>query len=637
MFRSCHIIIFLCLSFCCCSIAKAEDKDTLLNVAYIENYIYLKPLMEGNIIANDIGIDDISKTVTKHYPALPQLAYTNFHERRFYRFSITNTSRHHSDTVLFYSGLMIEADVYETDSTGHPYQLITKRVKISAAPISSSFECIPLSAPTGSVKHFIVVPKINYYNWFNWKPFVVRKVSVNDLVFDHIIKPHFNYLVISLILMGMMLIMFGYPAIKFFYTGKKEYFFNAVYVACFVAYFGYFLVLDFSFNTTLHKGLNFVPHLLQMLGHIAQLYFAFYFLDVKRKQPVFYKVAQFMIFVLIAFVVADSFVAFSTAYSRVSEYMFIIIRIVLLFFVVYAIIVLLRWKFYLAEILAWGMIVFACFALTAMLYSTILTQPAWLKFIGGPLNLFFVGILIELFFFRLALGRKELEEEKEKLKAIQALQLDNERKELEKSLAIVRSQEEERNRIAKEIHDDIGSGLTSIRLTSEIALAKNENQVELERISATADELISNLNEIVWSINSKNDSVPNMLAYIRRYVVNFFESSAMQVQVSINEDLPDILITGEDRRNIFMAIKECLTNIVKHSNANTIIFTASVINNLLIVSIADDGIGFDQNTIQPYKNGVRNIAERMEVIGGKVIFETGNGTTVILQYPITTK
>jgi len=614
---------------------QAKQKDTLVNVAYIENYIYLKPLMQCNYLI-DTALSVLAQSTTNAYSSLPPLNPYNFHKPRFFKFNITNTSRHHSDTVFLYNGLLINANVYETDSLGKPYRLVTERIKISAAPISSYFECVPLVAPTGSIKHFIVVPKLTYYNWFNWKPFVVRKVSINDLVFDQIIKPHFNYLVVTLILMGMMLIMFGYPAIKFFYNGKKEYLFNAIYVACFIAYFGYFLVLDFSFSIMLHKGLHFVPHFLQMTGHIAQLYFAFYFLKLKQHKPVLYKSGKWLIALLIAYLFVDAGVAFSSEYSRFSEQLFVAIRFVLLAFAIYAMIVLFNWRYYLANMLAWGMLVFSFFAAAAMTYSTIITPPDWLRYIGGPLNLFFAGILIELLFFRLALGRKELAEEKEKIQAIQQLQLENERKELEKSLAVVLSQEEERNRIAKEIHDDIGSGLTSIRLTSEIALAKNENKIELERISTTSDELISNLNEIVWSINSKNDTLPNMLAYIRSYVVHFFESTDVKVTVSIPDELPDIVIAGENRRNIFMVVKECITNIVKHSGATEIIFTAAITENKLILSVCDNGIGFEQSTVLPFKNGIRNIMERMQLIGGDVHLETAGGTTIILFYPITT-
>jgi signal transduction histidine kinase len=636
MFRKWCISLFVAILIFCSFAAKAYDKDTVLNIAYIENYIYLRPLLKCNILKTTNGENDLAHALTLPNLKLPPLNAFNHTRQRFYRFSITNTSRYHADTVLLYNGLLIDADVYESDSIGKPFKLIKDKIKTSAAPISSDFECVPLVAPTGSVKHFMIVPKITYYNWFNWRPLLVRKVSLNDLVFDHIIKPNFNYLIITLILMGMMLIMFGYPAIKFFYTGKKEFLFNAIYVACFIAYFGYFLLLDFSFNITLHKGLNFVPHFLQMTGHMAQMYFAFHFLQLKKQQPLLYKLAKWLIAIMVVYLIADTTVAFSTAHSRISEQLFMAIRALLLVFALFTIITFIKWKFYLAQILAWGLIAMTCFSLAAIVYNTLIEPPHWLKFIGGPLNLFFIGILVELFFFRLALGRKEFELEKEKLKAIQALQLDNERKELEKSLAIVRSQEDERNRIAKEIHDDIGSGLTSIRLTSEIALAKNENKSELERISATSDELISNLNEIVWSINSKNDRIPNMLAYIRRYVVNFFESSGISVTVSMTDDLPDVTITGEERRNIFMVVKECLNNIVKHSNAISVVFTSTLQHNKLVIAINDNGIGFVQTEVLPFKNGIRNITERMEVIGGTAFIETSDaGTTITLSYPIT--
>jgi len=247
--------------------------------------------------------------------------------------------------------------------------------------------------------------------------------------------------------------------------------------------------------------------------------------------------------------------------------------------------------------------------------------------------LFNLGILGNQFFFRLGLGQKERKEELKNLDDIEKLKLENEKKELEKVLAMASSRVDERNRIAKEIHDDIGSGLTSIRLLSEIALVKPDNNNELVKISANANELVNNLNEIIWSINSKNDTIPNLLAYIRSHMVDYLEPYEIKLSINIPQNIPNIEISGEKRRNIFMVIKECFTNIAKHADASAVNLTVQV-RDQLIFTIKDNGKGFDSNDILPFKNGIRNMKERIEHVNGEMEIWSKNGTTITIKIPL---
>jgi signal transduction histidine kinase len=282
---------------------------------------------------------------------------------------------------------------------------------------------------------------------------------------------------------------------------------------------------------------------------------------------------------------------------------------------------------------ALGIASLAFFLIIIILQNTLLRDKQYLvQRIGGWIILYHAGILANLFFFRLGLGQKERKEELQKLDDIEKLKLENEKKELEKVLAIASSRVDERNRIAKEIHDDIGSGLTSIRLLSEIALVKQNNKDELNKISWNANELVNNLNEIIWSINSKNDTIPNLLAYIRSHMVDYLEPYDLKLSISIPPNIPNVEISGEKRRNIFMVIKECFTNIAKHANATAVNFTVQV-RDQLIFTIKDNGKGFDSADILPFKNGIRNMKERIEHVGGELDIWGKNGTTITIKIP----
>ena len=149
--------------------------------------------------------------------------------------------------------------------------------------------------------------------------------------------------------------------------------------------------------------------------------------------------------------------------------------------------------------------------------------------------LFMFGMLLKMLFFMLGLGRKEKLKEIEKLKSIEMLKLENERKELEKFRAVMEARDKERSRIAQEIHDEIGAGLTSIRLQSELLKSK-ENQKEpeeIQKISNTASELVDRMNEIIWTMNPRNDSLANLIAYLRHLVGEFFDPFDIELRIRI--------------------------------------------------------------------------------------------------------
>jgi signal transduction histidine kinase len=125
------------------------------------------------------------------------------------------------------------------------------------------------------------------------------------------------------------------------------------------------------------------------------------------------------------------------------------------------------------------------------------------------------------------------------------------------------------------MHDDLGAGVTAIRLYSELAKKRIGKDIipEVEKISSFANELLNNMNAIIWTMSSSNDSLDNMIGYIRSYALEYFENSGIDCQISIEENIPNIAVGGELRRNIFLVVKEALSNILKHSNATAVHIT----------------------------------------------------------------
>lgn len=207
------------------------------------------------------------------------------------------------------------------------------------------------------------------------------------------------------------------------------------------------------------------------------------------------------------------------------------------------------------------------------------------------------------------------------------------RKKLEKQEAIV----QERHRISADLHDDVGSGLSKITLLSELlkTQAKTpENRKEAEKISNTALELSSTISEIIWALNSNNDYLENMVAYIRRYAAEYFEDSPVILKVVTQGKILPTPINGEHRRNIFYSVKEALNNILKHAEATEAVLKFVVIDDKLDVIISDNGKGLPDGDLNRFGNGINNMRDRMKNISGKFKIESHHGTRIILNVAI---
>lgn len=203
---------------------------------------------------------------------------------------------------------------------------------------------------------------------------------------------------------------------------------------------------------------------------------------------------------------------------------------------------------------------------------------------------------------------------------------------LEKQQAI----EKERTRIATDMHDDLGAGLSRIKFLSQSILNKKLKddliKTELEKITSFSDEMSEKMGEIVWALNEKNDTLADLVAYTRSYTVEYLANHDLQCEANTPMHLPGTFITGEMRRNIFLSVKECLHNIVKHAEATKVCFSVELEKTIRIV-IHDNGKGIDWDNRRAFSNGIENIEKRMKEINGTVDFLNDAGTKVLLTIP----
>lgn len=205
---------------------------------------------------------------------------------------------------------------------------------------------------------------------------------------------------------------------------------------------------------------------------------------------------------------------------------------------------------------------------------------------------------------------------------------------------IIRETEEhERLRIAKDIHDDLGSGLTKINFLSEIILQKTEHLPEIrnnsEAVKETAKKMIENMRDLIWALNPDNTTIANLLARMREYSTDYLDDYPIEIQNYFPENLPQTAITKEAHRELFMVVKESLNNIAKHAKATKVFFTAKIVLDYLELSIKDNGVGFNIDTDKK-GNGLRNMQNRLESIDGicTIISSNANGTEINVTVPL---
>jgi signal transduction histidine kinase/ligand-binding sensor domain-containing protein len=197
--------------------------------------------------------------------------------------------------------------------------------------------------------------------------------------------------------------------------------------------------------------------------------------------------------------------------------------------------------------------------------------------------------------------------------------------------------EKERARIATDMHDDLGSGLSTIRFLSEKVKRNTFSDVtrtDVEKIQFASNELIEKMNEIIWSMNEKNNSLENLIFYTRSYSMEYCGDNNLLCQISLPEQIPSFSVSGEFRRNVFLTVKEILHNIVKHAGADNVQMMIETAEGLDIV-VRDNGVGFHENQRTGGGNGLRNMRKRIESIGGTINIQNGQGITVILKLPLT--
>lgn len=433
---------------------------------------------------------------------------------------------------------------------------------------------------------------------------------------------------------GLLIMMVLFSFANFMQGKSREY----LYYAAYAFFMGFMLFTkQYYYHRSNLKSFfyeEFLDFILQGAGICFFIAFMMRFLDTRKKYPFLNKFYVFGIVFTLLSLLVYSYLHYSTDNYFLEQLIenYITKGVLILMILIFTVYAAGKWNNKLFRYLFLGHLFFFIFSLASLALVIFPGLPRLPGILGSSLVLYEFGLLLELIFFLVALTYKNRVTLIEKVMESERLKLVNERNELEKQKAVMEAHQEERERISADMHDELGSGMTTIRLMSEIAKNKMKENVpmEIEKISASANDLLNKMNAIIWSMNSSNDTVDNLVSYFRAYATEYFDGTPINCIIYIPVIIHHKEISGDKRRNIFLALKETLNNALKHSKATEMKIDISV-DEKLIIKIADNGIGIDNEKTRQFGNGLKNIKRRMKNIGGSLTITNKEGTEITLE------
>ena len=538
----------------------------------------------------------------------------------YLKFRLRNSSKN-IDTVYFFPGNSFRSIDLFAVLEGH------KLLEVKDESMNDGFQ--PIYLGPNQETTFIASLGITKKVQNTMTPIIIRKIYLKKF---KQISYAFNYdlLVVGYMLSGLLLMMIIFNAANFRFGKNREFLYNCCYAIC--------MFLLIFFNTFMQRRggiyasffMGYLAFILLIGGIVFYISFTRKFLETEKNYPLLNKIFLFeekiLITLLLFFTIVYYFTNLFWLQSLIENFTKIITLIIGLIYIGIA----FKKKNKLMNYLAGGNAIFIFFSIISFLLIQFPFKES--NAVTSAIVYFELGIVCELIFFLLGLSYKNRIELIGMVQAQEAMKLKAEKQNFESKLAILAAQQEERNRISTDMHDDLGAGVTAIRLFSELAKSRlGSNSVpEIDRISTSANELLNNMNAIIWTMNNNNDSFGNLVAYIRSYALEYFENTGIKCSVYIEEGLPNFVVSGQIRRNVFLVAKEALNNILKHAKATEVVLTLKRQDNGISLFIQDNGNGIDLNNIRQFGNGLKNMKKRMEKSGIALSIENNNGTLVKL-------
>ncbi len=610
-------------------LSQAQTADTVayIDVADIDDSLQLKNCL---LFIDSTETVSPQQALQQQWTPLQQFRIKNYiperwvTKRAYIRLNLENSGSS-TDSVYFYPGISFRSiKVFRLAANG---QLVAVQDK------SEGDGYQPLEIPAGSKQTYLVELYFTKTIFAYLQPQLIQR---GHLLKYQKIQYHKNdgLQIVSYLFCGVLLMMLLFSIANFSLNRKTEFALYGCYVTCMLLLFFFSTWFEKKAGVAASLFVSYIAFTLLATGTIFYIAFTRKFLDTQTNFPRLNKLFLLEEWLVFLSLCAFTFLHFFTDHFHLQHIIENGIKITALAIGIVYIVVAIMQKSRLLKYLAAGNVMMISFAIVSMFFMFFPQHKN--KLFYSPLFYYELGIVFELMFFLLGLTYKNRVELIEKIQEQEALKLEAEKQLYETKLAVLGARQKERNRISADMHDDLGAGITAIRLYSELAKNKPGQDLlpDIEKISYSANELLNNMNAIIWAMSNSNDSLENMIAYIRSYSQEYFENTGITCKIDIMEGLPDLPVWGEIRKNVFLVIKETLNNVLKHAQATEVTITLRQVPDGFALYIHDNGIGIDLDKIRRFGNGLKNMRKRMEDMNMGFSIENKNGTLVTLHYAV---
>lgn len=432
------------------------------------------------------------------------------------------------------------------------------------------------------------------------------------------------------LILGVLVFQVLYSLVQWYFFRRREYIFYVAYCILTGLYFFLkYLIADSEVHIgPFHFTQKVLDRDLEFLAICMYVEFGRLFVDSRRLVPDMDKKAGIAIKLMLAYTFINLCWYLMSDNNWLQEAIHLLVSVITFVFLVNLLLRAYRMNKSLVGFLLVGSILLGTGALLSLFFRSF--KPAWADTLDTGIFLQ-TGVILDMICINTGLVYKSrLVPGTKPLPAGAAYTNLPENEKLLSDLQSVRSE------ISNELKSELGDGLSGIKLMSDMVKQKlgHNHFIELERISENSERLIQSMNEIVWSLNHKNDNLPDMISYLREYAMNFMHQVGIDCNISVSEHVKYVRISSDARRHIFLAVKESLHNAIKHAAPSQVNISFSITDKLEI-NIADDGKGIEDISFQSLKgNGLRNMKKRMDYLGGSIDISSNNGTSILFSIPI---
>jgi len=437
--------------------------------------------------------------------------------------------------------------------------------------------------------------------------------------------------------LGIILFQLVYIYFQWFWIRKKEYVLYIIYIIVEGVYF----LNKMEYSLDLKILYSYYPALSVYFDRTLPIFsiyfyykFARYFIDLPNKMPLLNKRVKILENTMLFYSVAD-FIFIILTYNLALEAIFInLISLIVFIASLYIIISFLKQRMALYYFIIAGSLFLLFGSIGSLIAYNLANAGHNIGF--NPILILQIAFVLEIFCFTTGLAYKARLDSKERILSQQ--QLIHELEEMEK---LQNKMQTIREKIARDLHDDIGANLGSISFYSKAALKQLDDKTKIEEIireiESSAKETVDNLSDVVWAVDTNNDSTEKLILRIEKFCYQMLSPHDIEMHFNTDAGIFNIKMDMEVRKNVFLICKEAIHNIAKYASCKTVFLNFTLVQNYLKLEIKDDGSGFDLEETNSYNgNGLRNIKKRGKEVNADITInsEIGAGTKIVCIIPL---